>query len=152
MKTIKDILIESAQMDRFRRARKQKRSKEEEKRVALSDSEIYFRYKVNGWLFKATIHAAAQEYDRRPDMLQKDWKDFHNKVYDKVVKMKPIDGEFIFFSKSWNQAYVATVDFTKMIVKVITVLPKGRSNPKPGTVRMIIEGVEYTDLQTVECD
>jgi hypothetical protein len=151
MKSVKNILIESSQMDRFARARKPKRSKEEEKRVALSDSEIYFRHKINGWLFKATIHAAAQEYDRRPDMLEADWKDFHKRVYDKIEKMKPIDGEFIFFSKKWQQAYVASVDFSKKIVRVITVLPKGRSNPKPGTIRMIIEGTEY-DLSIIECE
>lgn len=151
MKTIKDILIESSQMDRFARARNAtKRSKGEEKQVANS-SAIFFHYNFKEWKFKATIHAAAQEFDRRPDMTESDWKDFHRRVYDKLEKMKPIDGEFIFFSKKYQQAYVAAVDFESKSVRVITVLPKGRSNPKPGTVRMIIEGVERT-LEYIECE
>jgi hypothetical protein len=151
MKNIKSILIESQQMDRFANARgKGGRSKSEEKSIA-GDSNLFFKFIYKEWSFQATIHAAAQEYDRRPDMLEADWKDFHKRVYDKLVKMKPINGEFIFFSKKFQQAYVAAVDFQTNSVRIITVLPKGRSNPKPGTIRMIIEGKQY-DLEVIECE
>lgn len=152
MKTIKSLLIESRQMDRFAAVRKGgKRSKSEEKDVATSDSNLFFHYPYKGWKFAATIHAAAQEFDRRPDMDEENWKDFHRRVYDKIQKMKPINGEFIFFSKKYQQGYVAAVDFEINSVRVITVLPKGKSRPKPGTIRMIIEGKTY-DLEVFVCE
>lgn len=154
MKSIKDILVESGQSERFKRAGRgsgNKLSKAEEKKIAMTDSNLFFKYKLDDWSFEATIHAAAQEYERRPDMTEEDWKDFHSRVYDKIKTMKPLGGEFIFFSKKYQQAYVAAVDFNNATVRVITVLPKGRSNPKPGTIRMIIEGKQY-ELQTVMID
>lgn len=153
MRTIKSILTESNQMDRFSGAKsKGKRSKAEEKKIATSDSNIFFKFSYKDWEFEATVHAAAQEFDRRPDMKESDWKDFHKKVYDKLETMQKKNGEFIFFSKKYQQAYVAAVNFNNNSVRVITILPKGRSNPKPGTVRFIIEGKVYTDLEVVECE
>jgi len=157
MKTIKSILIESRQMGRFASAKeKGKRSKPEEQKVAPY-SNIFFKYPFKGWKFEATIHAAAQEYDRRPDMLEDDWKDFHSRVFDKLEKMKPINGVFVFFSKKYQQSYIAAVNFETKTVKIITVLPKGKSDPrqsgpsKAPTIRMIIEGQQY-DLEMIECE
>lgn len=152
MKTIKSILIESRKMDRFSSAkRKGKRSKSEEQEVAKY-SNIFFKYPYKGWKFESTIHAAAQEYDRRPDMKESDWKDFHTRVFDKLEKMKTISGDFVFFSKKYQQSYVAAVSFEAKTVRIITVLPKYKSDPRrPTTIRMIIEGKQY-ELTLIECE
>jgi len=154
MKSIKTILIESQQMDRFSSARNSgKRTKGEEQQVA-KNSNIFFRFPYKDWKFESTIHAAAQEFDRRPDMLEADWKIFHTRVHTKIVTMKPISGEFIFYSSKYQQGYVAAVDFNTKNVRVITVLPKGKSKPKPGTVRFFVEGIQYdiSDLELIRIE
>lgn len=151
MKTIKNILIESSQIDRFAKVRNNgKRSKEEERKVAKA-SDFFFNYRFNGWKFTPTIHGAAQAFDRRPDLNQKAWKDFHQRVFDKLEKMKKINNDFVFYSKKYQQAYVAAVNFDSQEVRIITVLPKKKSKPKEKTIRMIIESIEY-ELEWIDCE
>ena len=151
MKPFKEFVIESFQQQRSASIAKGIRSKEDEIKIAQHEQPFYFQYKYQGWQFIPTVHQAAQAFDRCPKMDEDKWKDFHQKVFDKLKTLKPIDGEFIFFSKKYQQAYVAAVDFQKKTVRIITVLPPGRSNPKPGTVRMIIEG-QIVELERIIID
>lgn len=133
-----DFLAESFQQG----GPKAPRSKEEELEVA-KQSPIFRKTQFQGWSFDVTIHAAAQAYDRRPEFEFDDWKKLHRNALMGLMKGKDAkSGDYIFHSKSLDQAYVAAVDVRRKTFKIVTVLPKGRSNPKPGTERMMVEGVE----------
>lgn len=130
------------------------RSKAEEFEIAKA-SPIYQtnRMNIHGWVIMISIHAAAQAYDRRPGFELDDWKKLHTNIVNKIQKFpsfKP--GEYIFFSNSLQQAYVCKVDSDRKTITIITVLPRGRSNPKPGTQKMLVEGVEICILSTVIVD
>ncbi len=53
-------------------------------------------------------------------------------------------GEYLFFSKSLNQGFVAKIAGKN--VKLITFLPFGKHNPKPGTKVEIVENYTEVDL------
>lgn len=148
MKTVKDFLAE-ANYSSMQQA--PKRTPDEEREIAFNKSALFFAFKFQGWLFKSSIHAASQAYDRRPDMSEKDWKDMHKNVSDALLKMDKVDSAYMFFSKKYDQGYIAAVDFTKKRATVITMLPKGRSFAKPGTISMMVEGIDYpVEIITVE--
>lgn len=48
----------------------------------------------------------------------------------------------MFTSRKKNQSYVGNVDHDKKQLRIITVLPKGRHDPKAGTKKYTVEGVE----------
>lgn len=127
------------------------RSKEEEMEVA-KQSPIFQKTQYQGWSFDVSVHAAAQAYDRRPEFEFDDWKKLHRNALMGLMKTSGAkSGDYIFHSKSLDQAYVAAVDTRRKTFRIITVLPKGRSNPKPGTERLMVEGVEI-DAVFVEVD
>lgn len=128
---------------------KSKRSKSDEKDIA-SHSEMYKPVKIEGWEVKPTIHAAAQEVERAPEMDEDDWKAMHRRAVWAIKDGKHKRGDFIVFSKSFDRGYVLTVDNKKRQIRIITVLPKGRKNPKPGTDLLMVESVN--DLIYVEIE
>lgn len=128
-----------------------KRSKEEEMQVAKM-SPIFNVFSYQGWKFQSSVHAAAQAYDRRPDFELDDWKRMHRNVMHGLKSVKALDGEYLFFSKSADQAYIAAVNAKQKLIKIVTVLPKGKSFPKPGTDKLIVEGVEYFYEELVVVD
>lgn len=137
------LLNESYQRDRYVGHRAQGYDKDDERENAKK-ADINFEFKLNGWVIEPTIHAASQQYIRRPDMDKEAWKRFHRNVLYGMPKNIE-NGEYLFFSKSFNQAYI--VALSKRKIRVITVLPKGRGNPKPGTKKLIIESVEYVVIE-----
>lgn len=128
-----------------------KRTKSEEESHG-SDSAINKTLKYRDWTFKPTTHAASQAKDRRPEFSLDDWKKMHAKVHDHVYNdQNKTNGEHLFHSKSQDQSYVANVDHKNKEIRVITVLPKGKHNPKEGTKKYTMEGFEveliYVELE-----
>jgi hypothetical protein len=76
---------------------------------------------------------------------------FKNAI-EKFTKLKAKAGaEFLFYSKSLKQGFISVVERDGNL-KLITFLPRGKSFPKPGTKKMVIEGVEYENITYVELD
>jgi hypothetical protein len=146
MKHFKQYIEESFQSGRP----KNTRSKSEEMEIA-KQSPIYKKATYNGWKIDVSVHAAAQAFDRRPDFEYDDWMKLHQRAIDSFSKNK-VDGEYIYFSKSLDQGYVVAMSGRAKSMRIITVLPKGRSNPKPGTKQMMVEGVEIEILETIFVD
>lgn len=138
-------LVESFQQDRFSGRGAQGYNKDDEKANA-KNAAINFVFKVNGWEFSPSIHAASQQYIRRPDMSQDDWKRMHRNVIHGAPKgMK--NGEYLFFSKSFDQGYVVVYNNRK--VRIVTVLPKSKGHAKDGTTKVIVEsiGLEIIEVE-----
>ena len=128
-----------------------KRTKDDETANG-ADSSINKVLKYRDWTFKPTTHAASQAKDRRPEFSLDDWKKMHAKVHAHVTSdTSKTNGEHLFHSKSADQSYVANVDHKNKEIRVITVLPKGKHNPKEGTKKYTMEGVEveliYVELE-----
>ena len=104
---------------------------------------------INGFNIRAGIHAAAQAYERVKDFTTEHWKKFFTKVIDTIVKRSLNSGEYLFFSRSMNQGSVLAYNKERRTINLITTLPKGRSNPKPGTDKVLVESIEY---QVIEID
>lgn len=123
-------------------------SKAEELEISKISS-FHNRFVHQGWNFLPTIHASARAFIRVPEYEAEDWFKLHKNVVAKINSLATTikAGSYVFYSKSMNQAYVAAVDPDKKLIKIITVLPKGKSSPAGGdqtrgkTVRMIVEGV-----------
>lgn len=65
---------------------------------------------------------------------------------EKFDKMSTEVGqEILFYSKSLNQGFVSVVDNGGNL-KLITFLPPGRSNPKPGTEKIVVESLEGEEM------
>lgn len=103
---------------------------------------------INGWEVVKTKHGVEREHERHGGELPGGHHEFMHKVIKKISGVKnPRSGEFMYHSMKHNQAAVLNVDHEKKQLRVITVLPKGKSIPKPGTQKFMIEGVE----QDIEC-
>lgn len=103
---------------------------------------------INGWEVVRTKHGVEREHERHGGDLPGGHHDFMHKVTKKIDSVKtPKSGEYMYHSMKHNQAAVLNVDHEKKQLRVITVLPHGKSIPKPGTRKVMIEGVE----QDVEC-
>lgn len=155
MKTLSEMIEESYQYGGSQN-RRVSMSKSEELQLSKSSS-FHNRYVNRNWTFIPTVHASARAYTRIPEFEAEDWFKMHRSVVDKFDSLSsPIrDGVYVFYSKSMNQAYVAAVDAGARRVKIITVLPRGKSSPKGGnqktkTVRMIIEGVVVEDILYID--
>lgn len=123
-------------------------SKEEERELAeLSAFTFPFRY--IGYKVEPSIHAAAQAHLRRPDMDRDTWKKMHRNVVMTIKGKNLGTGDYVFYSKSLKQAYVASYNTRQKMIRVLTVLPEGRSNPKPGTTRMVTESL---NIQIIEVE
>ena len=125
------------------------RSKDEEAELAKI-SPIFQPTQYQGWKIQTSVHAAAQAYDRRPDFEFNDWKDIHRRAINALDKKA--NGDFIIFSKSFDQGYVVNANARLKTLRIITVLPKGRKNPKPGTDVLIVENVDISKLILVLVD
>lgn len=92
--------------------------------------------------FIAANHTRARANLRHPDMKAEDWKDLHKRVenhLNSIPKSEKKNGEHLFYSKSKNIGYVAHVNHDSKTVHIMTVLPKNKSNPKPGTEKTLVE-------------
>lgn len=103
---------------------------------------------IHGWSVVKTKHGQEREHERHGGELPGGHHEFMHKVIKKISGVKnPRSGEFMYHSMKHNQAAVLNVDHEKKQLRVITVLPKGKSTPKHGTQKFMIEGVE----QDIEC-
>lgn len=110
-------------------------------------------YKVNGWEIQSVVHAAARAYTRRPDMDIDAWKKMHRTVVEWLRDNKPANNsEYLFFSKSADQSYIVAINTKRRIAKIVTVLPKGKSFPKAGTEKVIVERFNFNFDNVVEID
>lgn len=113
--------------------------------------------KIGDWYVLKTVHSNVREKERFTD---KDKEvpggidGFMKKVVDRLGRFqKVIKGEYLYWSPKLNQGMVLNVDpefrerddddAVKQI-RVITILPPGKSNAKPGTKKIMVEGIEYT--------
>ena len=104
---------------------------------------------IHGWEVVKTKHGHEREHERHGGELPGGHHEFMHKVIKKISGVKnPRSGEFMYHSAKHNQAAVLNVDHEKKQLRVITVLPKGKSTPKPGTQKFMIEGVEQ-DIEVV---
>jgi hypothetical protein len=98
---------------------------------------------IHGWSVVKTKHGLEREHERHGGELPGGHHEFMHKVIKKISGVKnPRSGEFMYHSMKHNQAAVLNVDHEKKQLRVITVLPKGRTVPKAGTQKFMIEGVE----------
>lgn len=103
---------------------------------------------IHGWEVVKTKHGQEREHERHGGELPGGHHEFMHKVIKKISGVKnPRSGEFMYHSAKHNQAAVLNVDHEKKQLRVITVLPKGKTIPKPGTQKFMVEGVE----QELEC-
>lgn len=150
MKSFNAWLTESSQAG-FPKGRRGdgKRSKEEEIAIA-KQSPIFKDTQYQGWKIEISVHAAAQAYDRRPEFEFNQWKDLHRKAINGIGKGS---GDFIVYSKSMEQGYVVSVSNRKKHLKVVTVLPRGRKNPKPGTELVLVEQMfNNNEIELIEVE
>jgi len=100
---------------------------------------------VNGFSIRASIHAASQAFERAKHMTKERWREFFEKVTSKIKQLKLKDGDYLFYSRKAKQGSVLNLDKDK--ISLITTLPRGKSFPKPGTERMMMEEKEYTIIE-----
>lgn len=130
-----------------------KRTGEEERAVAGNSSIFKSWTSPEGWKIVSSVHAAAQAFDRRPEFKFDDWKKLHGRVAKKLESFTRWTGnEFVFFSRSLDQGYVAAVDKDSKSVKIITVLPKGKNQPKAGTAKILLEFFGVQELEVFFLD
>lgn len=104
---------------------------------------------LHGWEVVHSKHGKYDHLERHGGELPGGDHEFVGKVVKKIAGLKnPRSGEFMYHSKKHDQAALMNVDHEKKQLRVITVLPKGRSHPRPGTQKIMMEGVER-DLECV---
>lgn len=112
--------------------------KEEERKNALKSN---IKKMMFGNIFvNISTHAASQAVVRRSDLEPKDWEIILKRIVNNIKQRK--NGYYLYFSKSYEQGIIVYWNLT--ILSVITVLPKGRSNPKPGTDKIMIERFDFS--------
>ena len=103
---------------------------------------------LHGWEVVHSKHGKYDHLERHGGELPGGDHEFVGKVVKKIAGLKnPRSGEFMYHSKKHDQAALMNVDHENKQLRVITVLPKGRSYPRPGTQKIMMEGVE----RDIEC-
>ena len=145
-------LNEYFQQGGSRSSYKQDRTKQEEVEISKI-SPIFFVFKYQSWTIQPSIHSAAQAYDRRPGFEEDDWKSLHRKVVKHLnqERMKK-NGDYLFYSKSMQQGYVCMVSYSNKMIKLITVIPKGRSRPKDRTTKVVVENKDIELVDTIDLE
>lgn len=84
---------------------------------------------------RISTHAASQAKVRRSDLERNDWDIILDRVTKKISELP--NGEYLVYSKSYEEGIV--IDWNSYRVLIMTVLPKARQNPKPGTIKTFVE-------------
>lgn len=135
---------ESTQLNRFAGSKNPgKRTKEEEVEFG-KDSAFNFVWKNAGVTFEPGVHGPSQAKDRRPEFDKDDWKKLHRKVFWYLKDNKIKTGTFLFYNEEMQQGYVAALGKGGSEIRIITVLPKGKYDPRMGA------GKGDTELVIVE--
>lgn len=82
-----------------------------------------------------TTHAASQAVVRRSDLESSDWNIIAKRMVADIIYRG--NGYYLYYSKSYEQGII--VYWNKTTIAILTILPKGRGNPKSGTEKIIIE-------------
>lgn len=128
-----------------RSPRKYDKSEEAENAVKSSLQSTY----SSGMRVVVSVHAGSQALVRRPDMEPKDWRVYLKRA---TKALKGLDmGDYIIQSKEFDQAVVMGYYPKKKLVRLITTLPKGRGNPKPGTEKIMVEELQ-SEYEVVDVD
>lgn len=99
--------------------------------------------KIDGWEVVKTSHGYEREQERHDGQLPGGHEEFMKKVIAKNRSFKnPRSGEYMYHSAKHNQAAILNVDHGKKQLRVITVLPRGRTLPKVGTKKIMIEALD----------
>lgn len=104
---------------------------------------------IDGWEVVNTIHGVEREgerYNGGVDAL--DYEEYFRRVIKKLNSFtKKKSGEYLFRSVGMNFSRVLNIDFSKPQIRVITTLPKGKSTPRAGTGKVLVEGAEYEEIE-----
>ena len=81
------------------------------------------------WVFKSRIHASARALERCGDVTEAQWEKFISDISARVCNMPvgPKEIEYMFVSKSLNQAMTVAVDFPNKEMRIFTVLDPGKT-------------------------
>lgn len=91
-----------------------------------------------------TLHGVDRDKERMNTLDDDKWNTFFERVIKKVEGFKvATSGEYLYSSIGLKINTVLNVDVEKKQLRVITVLPPDRAIPKPGTKKILIEGIEY---------
>ena len=91
------------------------------------------------WQVVNTKHGQERVGSRTADVSSQDWEKFHDRVVDKIYGRNVQDGEHLFHHPKSNIAAVVNVDRAKKQLRYITVLPHGKSTPRQGTKKFVME-------------
>lgn len=125
----------------------------------LTENAPFHRYKGIKTFF--TKHSLERQVQRAEFMPIEDFKVLVERVIDWLKangRLAMHNEEFLVFSKSMNRGIIFAYrkdrfdkEDSRKHVYIITVLPKGRQNPRPGTPKGIVEGIgEYLASLTDE--
>lgn len=111
------------------------RQKELERKNALKSA---LRQNIfNGIEVRISTHAASQAKVRRSDLENFDWNLILDRITKKIKDHNLTASDYLFYSKSYEEGIIVSWDETRLVI--VTILPKGRYNTKPGTTISIVE-------------
>ena len=92
-----------------------------------------------------TNHSLERTKQRYPEMTEEDFKILFKRGIE-AIKDTKTQNEYLIYSKSYDMAYVVAYrkdkfsNDSKNHMFLITILPKGKKNPKDGTNVLVVEG------------
>ncbi len=99
---------------------------------------------ISGWTVVMTLHGVDRDKERMNTLDDDKWNSFFERVVKKINGFKIANsGEYLYSSIGLKINTVLNVDVEKKQLRVITVLPPDRAIPKPGTKKILVEGIEY---------
>jgi hypothetical protein len=99
---------------------------------------------ISGWSVVMTLHGVDRDKERMNSLDDDKWNMFFERVVKKIEGFKVASsGEYLYSSMGLKINAVLNVDIEKKQIRVITVLPPNRAIPKPGTKKILVEGIEY---------
>tara|TARA_Y100001951_G_scaffold104787_1_gene117752 strand:- start:3118 stop:3558 length:441 start_codon:yes stop_codon:yes gene_type:complete len=101
----------------------------------------------SGMKIAVSTHAGSQAKVRRSDLEPNDWRTYLKRA-TKALKGKP-EGDYLIYSKQLEQGVVMAFYPNNKLLRLITVLPKGKGFAKAGTEKVMVESVEV-ELEVIE--
>lgn len=99
---------------------------------------------ISGWTVVMTLHGVDRDKERMNTLDDDKWNSFFERVVKKINGFKTANsGEYLYSSIGLKINTVLNVDVEKKQLRVITVLPPDRAIPRPGTKKILVEGIEY---------
>ncbi len=99
---------------------------------------------ISGWTVVMTLHGVDRDKERMNTLDDDKWNSFFERVVKKINGFKIANsGEYLYSSIGLKINTVLNVDVEKKQLRVITVLPPDRAIPRPGTKKILVEGIEY---------